>query len=74
MDIADRTTAMRTAILEATPEDTVLLAGRGHETYQPLAGGRNIPLDDREVARVALADRARRGALNKNTQEQKDTQ
>ncbi|MGN2367346.1 UDP-N-acetylmuramoyl-L-alanyl-D-glutamate--2,6-diaminopimelate ligase [Actinotignum sp. UMB0459] len=74
VEIADRTTAMRTAIRDAAAEDTVLLAGRGHETYQPVAGGRNIPLDDREVARAALAERASRGVLNKNTQEEKDTQ
>ncbi|MDK6926975.1 UDP-N-acetylmuramoyl-L-alanyl-D-glutamate--2,6-diaminopimelate ligase [Actinotignum sp. GS-2025a] len=86
VDIADRATAMRTAIREAAPEDTVLLAGRGHETYQPVAGGRNIPLDDREVARAALAERAssvgqgdcsgrtNRVALDKDTQEEKDTQ
>ncbi len=54
--IADRATAIRTAILQAQPGDGVLLAGKGHEDYQIL-GTEKIHFDDREYAREALAER-----------------
>jgi UDP-N-acetylmuramoyl-L-alanyl-D-glutamate--2,6-diaminopimelate ligase len=37
----------------AKPGDTVLIAGKGHETYQEQAGQRR-PFDDLEEARKAL--------------------
>jgi UDP-N-acetylmuramoyl-L-alanyl-D-glutamate--2,6-diaminopimelate ligase len=49
----DRAAAIRRAISEAASGDVVLIAGKGHETYQA-AGGRTIPFDDREVARAVL--------------------
>jgi UDP-N-acetylmuramoyl-L-alanyl-D-glutamate--2,6-diaminopimelate ligase len=49
----DRATAIRKAIEEANAGDIVLLAGKGHETYQIFAD-RTIHFDDREVAREAL--------------------
>jgi UDP-N-acetylmuramoyl-L-alanyl-D-glutamate--2,6-diaminopimelate ligase len=54
--IADRATAIRTAILNAEPGDGVLIAGKGHEDYQIL-GTEKIHFDDREQARAALGDR-----------------
>lgn len=54
--IVDRQEAIFQAITHARPGDIVLLAGKGHETYQILASGR-IHFDDREVAREALAER-----------------
>lgn len=54
--IADRATAIRTAILQAKPGDGVLLAGKGHEDYQIL-GTEKIHFDDREQARDALMAR-----------------
>jgi UDP-N-acetylmuramoyl-L-alanyl-D-glutamate--2,6-diaminopimelate ligase len=53
--IEDRQVAIFAAVHHATPGDVVLLAGKGHETYQEIAGVRH-PFDDREVARAALAD------------------
>jgi UDP-N-acetylmuramoyl-L-alanyl-D-glutamate--2,6-diaminopimelate ligase len=53
--IEDRQVAIFTAVHHATPGDVVLVAGKGHETYQEIAGVRH-PFDDREVARAALAD------------------
>ncbi|MBC8021811.1 MAG: UDP-N-acetylmuramoyl-L-alanyl-D-glutamate--2,6-diaminopimelate ligase [Burkholderiales bacterium] len=53
--IEDRQVAIFSAVHHATPGDVVLLAGKGHETYQEIAGVRH-PFDDREVARAALAD------------------
>ena len=52
--ISDRREAMRHALESAQPEDTVLIAGKGHETYQEV-GDVVIPFDDRIVARDLLA-------------------
>jgi UDP-N-acetylmuramoyl-L-alanyl-D-glutamate--2,6-diaminopimelate ligase len=49
----NRATAIRRAIEEAHPGDVVLLAGKGHETYQVLKD-RTIDFDDRETARQVL--------------------
>ena len=49
----DRATAIARAIKEARPGDIVILAGKGHETYQVLKD-RTIHFDDREVARGVL--------------------
>ena len=49
----DRERAIRRAIETAQPGDIVILAGKGHETYQVLKDG-PIPFDDREVARRVL--------------------
>jgi UDP-N-acetylmuramoyl-L-alanyl-D-glutamate--2,6-diaminopimelate ligase len=49
----DRAVAIRKAIEEARAGDIVLLAGKGHETYQ-IFRDRTIHFDDREVAREAL--------------------
>ena len=49
----DRRKAIRLAISAAGPGDTVLIAGKGHETYQILAEG-TIAFDDRQEARQAL--------------------
>ena len=52
----DRRRAIEGAIVEARPSDSVVIAGKGHETYQIL-GDRVIPFDDRVVAREALERR-----------------
>jgi UDP-N-acetylmuramoyl-L-alanyl-D-glutamate--2,6-diaminopimelate ligase len=49
----DRAAAIRKAIEEAHSGDVVILAGKGHETYQ-IFHDRTIHFDDREVAREAL--------------------
>jgi len=49
----DREKAIRMTLHEARPGDAVILAGKGHETYQIL-GSKTIHFDDREVAREAL--------------------
>jgi len=49
----DREQALAAAIEQARPGDIVLLAGKGHETYQVLAE-RTIEFDDREKAREIL--------------------
>ena len=49
----EREPALALALGEARPGDIVLLAGKGHETYQVLASG-TIEFDDREKAREIL--------------------
>jgi UDP-N-acetylmuramoyl-L-alanyl-D-glutamate--2,6-diaminopimelate ligase len=49
----DRAAAIRKAIEEAHAGDVVILAGKGHETYQ-IFRDRTTHFDDREVAREAL--------------------
>jgi len=50
---ADREQALEIALEEARPGDIVLLAGKGHETYQVLRDG-TVDFDDREKARAIL--------------------
>jgi UDP-N-acetylmuramoyl-L-alanyl-D-glutamate--2,6-diaminopimelate ligase len=56
----DRACAIRSAILGASPGDLVVVAGKGHETYQ-IVGRERRHFDDREQARAALLERRRRG-------------
>jgi len=53
MEIGDRAEAIAMAIRVARPGDIVLIAGKGHETGQEVAGTVH-PFDDREVARKVL--------------------
>lgn len=46
--IADREEAIKTACMMANGKDIVLIAGKGHETYQEIKGVKH-PFDDREV-------------------------
>jgi UDP-N-acetylmuramoyl-L-alanyl-D-glutamate--2,6-diaminopimelate ligase len=50
----DRRSAIALALAEASAGDTVVIAGKGHEQGQELAGGRRIPFDDRRVAEEEL--------------------
>jgi UDP-N-acetylmuramoyl-L-alanyl-D-glutamate--2,6-diaminopimelate ligase len=49
----DRAAAIVHAVREARQDDIILIAGKGHETYQEIAGVR-LPFSDAEVARHAL--------------------
>ena len=51
--VVDRADAIARAVTAAAPGDTVVLAGKGHETYQ-VVGTEKRPLDERVVARAAL--------------------
>ncbi|MEL0027926.1 MAG: UDP-N-acetylmuramyl-tripeptide synthetase, partial [Perlucidibaca sp.] len=54
--IADRAEAIAYALREAEAEDVVLIAGKGHETYQEIMGVR-YPFNDVEQVRLALSAR-----------------
>jgi len=54
--ILDRQTAIERSLALAEPGDFVLIAGKGHETYQ-IFQDRTIHFDDREVVRAALRGR-----------------
>jgi UDP-N-acetylmuramoyl-L-alanyl-D-glutamate--2,6-diaminopimelate ligase len=49
----DRARGIRLALDQARPGDVVILAGKGHETYQILKD-QTIHFDDRKVAREVL--------------------
>ncbi|HYL29706.1 MAG TPA: UDP-N-acetylmuramoyl-L-alanyl-D-glutamate--2,6-diaminopimelate ligase [Gemmatimonadales bacterium] len=51
--ITDRLAAIRRAVAEAAPDDTILLAGKGHETYQ-VVGTEKQPFDEREIVLEAV--------------------
>ncbi|SFC04494.1 UDP-N-acetylmuramoylalanyl-D-glutamate--2,6-diaminopimelate ligase [Marinospirillum celere] len=55
-EIADRKEALSWALTEAKAGDLVLIAGKGHEDYQEIAGQR-LPFSDQEVARTLLQER-----------------
>jgi UDP-N-acetylmuramoyl-L-alanyl-D-glutamate--2,6-diaminopimelate ligase len=55
--VLDRRAAIEAAIEEAEAGDVVVIAGKGADTEQELAGG-SIPFDDRVVARETLRRRA----------------
>ncbi|MBI4364543.1 MAG: UDP-N-acetylmuramoyl-L-alanyl-D-glutamate--2,6-diaminopimelate ligase, partial [Candidatus Latescibacteria bacterium] len=54
--IPDRAEAIEAAVAACEPGDALLIAGKGHETYQ-IIGGSTVPFDDRAVARAALKRR-----------------
>lgn len=51
--MADRKEAIKMACSMAEPKDIILVAGKGHETYQEIKGER-FPFDDREVLKEML--------------------
>ncbi len=51
--ISDRRDAIFRAVSKAGPNDVVMIAGKGHETYQ-IIGNDKFHFDDREIAREAL--------------------
>jgi UDP-N-acetylmuramoyl-L-alanyl-D-glutamate--2,6-diaminopimelate ligase len=58
--IMDRSAAIRGSIAAAHPVDVLLIAGKGHETYQEM-GGIRTPFSDLDEVRAALAALPNRG-------------
>jgi UDP-N-acetylmuramoyl-L-alanyl-D-glutamate--2,6-diaminopimelate ligase len=53
--VADRRAAIALALSLARPDDTILLAGKGHETYQVI-GTEKRPFDERQIVRELGAE------------------
>lgn len=53
--ISDRREAIRRAVSLSGPDDVVIIAGKGHETYQ-IIGNDKFHFDDREIAAEAITD------------------
>jgi len=53
----DRAAAIQQAIANCEPGDVILVAGKGHETWQEI-GGRKVPFSDENTIRAALGDAA----------------
>ncbi len=66
LEVGDRRQAIRTAVMMAQNEDVILLAGKGHETYQEIAGIR-ADFDDRAELKAALEARQTANRTNDNT-------
>lgn len=70
---SDRRAAIARALNMARPGDTVLLAGKGHETYQEICGVRHH-LDEREVVAACFPDGAQaRLAMAKTEEDRGDS-
>lgn len=50
LKITDRKEAIRTATMLAAPGDVILIAGKGHETYQEIKGVKH-PFDDKAIVK-----------------------
>jgi len=50
LKITDRKEAIRTATILAAPGDVILIAGKGHETYQEIKGVKH-PFDDKAIVK-----------------------
>src|SRR5574343_236372 len=48
ISITDREEAIRAAVMMCQPKDIILIAGKGHETYQEIQGVKH-PFDDRQI-------------------------
>jgi UDP-N-acetylmuramoyl-L-alanyl-D-glutamate--2,6-diaminopimelate ligase len=54
LSIADRREAIRTAVMMAKPGDIILIAGKGHETYQDVKGVKSHFSDKEVVAEIFM--------------------
>ena len=55
IDVGDRAEAIRVAMTELKAGDLLVIAGKGHETYQ-IVGDKTYPFDDAEIARQIAAE------------------
>jgi UDP-N-acetylmuramoyl-L-alanyl-D-glutamate--2,6-diaminopimelate ligase len=61
--VADRAQAIAQTVQNARAQDVVLIAGKGHEDYQDIAGVKH-PFSDVQHARDALARRAKQEVVH----------
>ncbi|MFI2369659.1 UDP-N-acetylmuramoyl-L-alanyl-D-glutamate--2,6-diaminopimelate ligase [Streptomyces sp. NPDC018833] len=70
---ADRAAAIAAAVARALPGDTVLVAGKGHEQGQDIAGVVR-PFDDRQVLRAAIVAQGAAGSPEHSATENENSQ
>ncbi|HEY9125047.1 MAG TPA: UDP-N-acetylmuramoyl-L-alanyl-D-glutamate--2,6-diaminopimelate ligase [Bacteroidales bacterium] len=56
LKITDRREAIKTAVMLATPDDIILIAGKGHETYQEIKGVKHHFDDKEEIAQLLMTN------------------
>jgi UDP-N-acetylmuramoyl-L-alanyl-D-glutamate--2,6-diaminopimelate ligase len=61
IEVGDRRVAVAAAVRAAGPGDTLVVAGKGHEQGQEVAGQVH-PFDDRAVLRAAIGEPPSSGA------------
>ena len=61
--ILDRGDAIRSAIQSLGEEEALLIAGKGHETFQAV-GIETLPFDDYTVAKEAIKNIVKSGIIN----------
>jgi UDP-N-acetylmuramoyl-L-alanyl-D-glutamate--2,6-diaminopimelate ligase len=71
--LVDRREAIARAIEEAQSGDVVLIAGKGHETYQIL-GSRTVPFDDLQIAAELMRRRASHGKASRPSEAMPEAQ
>ena len=54
--VVDRKEAIKEAIQMATKKDIVILAGKGHETYQEI-NGKKFDFDERKIVKEILKNK-----------------
>jgi UDP-N-acetylmuramoyl-L-alanyl-D-glutamate--2,6-diaminopimelate ligase len=64
-EMVDRREAIVQAISGADAEDVLLVAGKGHEDYQEIAGER-LPFSDRQLVKELLAAAARQAGTGED--------
>ena len=53
--VADRASAIESAIQGSRVTDVILIAGKGHETYQEI-NGKRLPFSDKEVVKTVFCN------------------
>ena len=61
--IMNRRNAIQTAVLNAKPEDVILISGKGHETYQDINGVKH-PFDDKQVIAAVYKELEAHASVN----------
>ena len=56
LTMTDRAMAIKTAIMLAGSEDVVIIAGKGHETYQEIKGEKHYFSDQETVKNILFKD------------------
>ena len=70
-NISNRTKAIKTAILNANPNETVLIAGKGHENQQ-IFKNKIISISDKQIIKKLKLKKEKKSEKNKNFNQNKN--